>query len=130
MALYPASNDPAQLGEELLALKIARHSSCSSCDCPNLHPSESVDISTDAQSGILGLAQYGSDEDEDPPQYLTECECGHGVSEHGNSPDISEEGQARRGRVAIRLDEILQRNDRLLDFSYVDDDILSLRKQL
>ncbi|OSD06821.1 Bromodomain-domain-containing protein [Trametes coccinea BRFM310] len=37
---------------------------------------------------------------------------------------------ARRGRVAVRLDELLEDSGRLLDFDYSDEDIDSLRKQM
>ncbi|KAJ7496124.1 hypothetical protein B0H11DRAFT_1716448 [Mycena galericulata] len=51
--------------------------------------------------------------------------------DHGaNQPLLGRDEFLRRGRVAIRLDELLQDVDKLLDFSYVDEDILSLRNQM
>ncbi|KAJ7703031.1 hypothetical protein B0H17DRAFT_1157163 [Mycena rosella] len=51
--------------------------------------------------------------------------------DHGaNQPQLGRDEFLRRGRVAIRLDELLQDVNKLLDFSYVDQDILSLRNQM
>ncbi|KAJ6500056.1 hypothetical protein C8R47DRAFT_971212 [Mycena vitilis] len=51
--------------------------------------------------------------------------------DHGaNQPQLGRDEFLRRGRVAIRLDELLQDMDKLLDFGYVDEDILSLRQQM
>ncbi|EJF65355.1 hypothetical protein DICSQDRAFT_132942 [Dichomitus squalens LYAD-421 SS1] len=43
---------------------------------------------------------------------------------------IGHEEFVRRGRVAVRLDELLEDSGRLLDFDYSDEDIDSLRKQM
>lgn len=51
-----------------------------------------------------------SAEDEDKPDsYLSSCTCGHEASDHGaDLSDISRSEFKRRGRVAIRIDELLQ----------------------
>lgn len=96
-----------------MSLKIARHSSCSVCGtCTGLRPPRDVDVVLDdskANSYMGGLEQYGSDDDDEMTQYLDTCMCGHGVREHGT--DASELGGdefKRRGRVAVRLDELLK----------------------
>ncbi|KAG5654384.1 hypothetical protein H0H81_003208 [Sphagnurus paluster] len=134
---YPASDQLSHLNNAQRALKIARHSPCSICkSCPGLHPSLGLDIVLDqhltSESSLGDLGQYGSDEDDDfDVPYLDTCACGHDVSQH--NADETEMGSpefARRTRVAIRLDELLHDVGRLLDFGYLDDDIVSLRRQM
>ncbi|KAF9654000.1 Bromodomain-containing protein [Thelephora ganbajun] len=63
--------------------------------------------------------------------YLSECQCGHDVPSHG--ADVSVLGRPeyqRRGRVAVRIDELLQDAGRLVDFNFLDEDIMSLRLQM
>lgn len=110
---YPASHVPENLAHSLLAIKIARHSPCSHCaDCTGLHPPPGVKVVPDEHSdSVLGnLEQYGSDdEDEEISSYFQQCACGHGVSDHGADESILGTAEfARRGRVAARLDELLQ----------------------
>ncbi|KAH7919737.1 hypothetical protein BV22DRAFT_1183183 [Leucogyrophana mollusca] len=131
---YPPSIDSLPLSDSALALKIARHSPCSICDsCLGLHPPPDVELVVDedaqTKSSLGDLTQYGSD-DEDGPAYLENCACGHDVADHGAQLAIGKEELARRGRVAFRLDELLQDLDKLLDFEYTDDDIISLRQQM
>jgi hypothetical protein len=112
---YPASHLCDKLSSSLLALKIARHSPCTLCGhCPGLHPPPRVAVVLDEHSdSTLGtLEQYGSDDDdEEVSSYLDTCACGHGVKAH-NADEIAlgKSEFARRGRVAIRLDEVLQVN--------------------
>lgn len=97
--LYPKSHDLHSLTEESLALKIARHSHCSRCDdCFGLVPDETVTV-------ILDTAL--DDNTLEIPSYITGCRCGHSVRDHAVLEHISSEEYARRGRVAIRLDELL-----------------------
>ncbi|KAI0812557.1 hypothetical protein BC629DRAFT_1671417 [Irpex lacteus] len=122
-ALYPTSHEIPKLPEPALALKIARHSPCSICTaeiCPGLRPPPIVQLVLD------------SDEDYDGSEsYLSSCGCGHDATDHGaDLGEIERTEFNRRGRVAVRLDELLQDKDRLLDFDYTDDDIESLRKQM
>ncbi|KAG0317030.1 histone acetyltransferase [Dissophora globulifera] len=56
------------------------------------------------------------------------CACGHKLSFHGG-PWTGEEFE-RRLRAAFRRDELLQDKGKLLDFTYDDEDIASLRKQI
>ena len=96
-----------------LAFKIARHTPCSACDtCLGLRPPPDVDVvlsDDDSRKSSLGvLDQYGSDED-DEPAYLCTCTCGHEVADHGaDESAIGREEFSRRGRLAVRLDEMLQ----------------------
>ena len=108
--LYPASNDIPQLTDAQLTLKIARHSPCSICDsCPGLHPPPAVEVVSDEgriTTSFGDLADFASD---DEPAYLEICECGHSAGDHGaDQSKIDREEFARRGRVAVRLDEQLQ----------------------
>ncbi|KZP34145.1 hypothetical protein FIBSPDRAFT_283 [Athelia psychrophila] len=111
--LYPAAEKLSDLSESQLALKIARHSSCSSCNvsCVGLRPPRDVQVALDdsnTSSYMNALDSYGSD-DEDSPSYLTSCICGHGVPEHGaDASNLGEIEFMRRGRAAIRLDELLK----------------------
>lgn len=100
-ALYPTSHDIPKLPEAALALKIARHSPCSICTaeiCPGLRPPPIVQLFPD------------SDEDYDGSEsYLSSCTCGHDATEHGaDRSEIGASEFSRRGRVAVRLDELLQ----------------------
>jgi hypothetical protein len=108
--LYPASHEIPKLTDAQLAIKIARHSPCSICDnCPGLHPSSDLNVVSDEKdtdSSLGDLSHYGSD---DETSYLDTCDCGHTAREHG--ADVSTVGSeefARKGRVAVRLDELLQ----------------------
>ncbi|CAK5281778.1 unnamed protein product [Mycena citricolor] len=134
---YPASHDKDELNDQLLALKISRHSPCTLCNsCPGLHPDPTYHIVLDDSSvepSLVDLDQYGSDDEDGDghPPYLTSCACGHDMYDHGaNQPQLGRDEFLRRGRVAIRLDELLQDVHKLLDFEYVDSDILSLRNQM
>ena len=111
--LYPVAEQVANLTNQKLTIKIARHSPCTSCaSCSGLHPLASATVALDTQKGGIGtLNEYGSDEEDEPEggDYMEMCACGHEAVEHG--ADISEIGTdefKRRGRVAFRLDEILQ----------------------
>lgn len=131
---YPSpTNEP--FSDSVLALKIARHTPCSTCDtCQGLQPPPGVELvlggDTCHRSSLGDLNQYGSDED-DEPTYLETCVCGHDVVEHGaDEVALGREEFSRRARLATRLDEMLRELDRLLDFEYADDDILSLRQKM
>lgn len=111
--LYPISEQVSKLSDSQLALKIARHSPCSICDtCIGLRPPVDVEVLLDeakAETSLGNLEQYGSDDDDSASEYLRDCVCGHEATDHG--ADVSEIGTdefKRRGRVAFRLDEILQ----------------------
>lgn len=99
VCLYPKSHDFQSLSPEALALKIARHSRCTLCgDCTGLVPEKGLTVIFDTtwdskESGLVG--------------YITTCRCGHSVGDHAVPEDTSPEEYARRGRVAIRLDELL-----------------------
>lgn len=112
---YPHSLDFNDLDAPLLSIKIARHSPCSICrDCPGLHPPPKVDVVLDGHSdaGLGDLGQYGSDDDdEEVSSYLEICACGHSVREHNADKSKLGEEFTRRGRVAFRLDELLQVSD-------------------
>lgn len=111
--LYPVADQVSNLNNQKLTIKIARHSACTSCtSCSGLHPPASTTVVLDIpKSGMGTLDEYGSDDDEEleSGDYMEICACGHEAVEHG--ADISEIGTdefKRRGRVAFRLDEILQ----------------------
>jgi histone acetyltransferase len=111
--LYPASHEQDGRTDQLLALKIARHSSCTSCEsCTGLHPDPSWEIVLDdlsAEPSLVELDQYGSDDEDGQPSYLKSCACGHDMYDHGaNQPQLGRDEFLRRGRAAIRLDELLQ----------------------
>jgi len=110
---YPASNLQTKLNDSQLALKIARHSPCSICgNCVGLHPPHGVEVVLDElpnESSLDVLGQYGSDDEDTHLLYLSICACGHDVLQHNaEESDIGRAEFARRSRVAIRLDELLQ----------------------
>ncbi|TFK73902.1 hypothetical protein BDN72DRAFT_760836, partial [Pluteus cervinus] len=132
---YPASHLYSQLTQQQLALKIARHSPCMTCgSCSGLRPPPGVEVIFDDvlnQPSLGDLSQYGSDDDDASPVYLEMCTCGHSVQEHGADWIVLGPAEfARRGRVAVGLDELLQDVGKLLDFGYTDEDVLSLRQEL
>ncbi len=112
---YPHSLHFSDFDAPFLSIKIARHSPCSICrDCSGLHPPLKVDVVLDGRSdaGLGDLGQYGSDDDdEEVSSYLETCACGHSVKEHNADKSKLGEEFDRRGRVAFRLDELLQVSD-------------------
>lgn len=115
--LYPASHEIPLLSDSILAVKVARHSHCSLCkSCVGLHPPHGVVVVLDgdddgggASTSLGGLTGYGSDEEERPDQYLHSCACGHDLYDHGaDKTAIGPDEFARRGRVSVRLDEMLE----------------------
>lgn len=110
--LYPASHDIPSLPDPHLSLKIARHSRCSACaPCLGLHPPPGWRVYSDTSDGN----DSDSDDDGEPPsKYLDRCECGHSVLAHGSDiTSIGHDEFVRRGRVAVRLDELLEVSARL-----------------
>ena len=115
--IYPVARKIENLSKTALAVKIARHSICRKCDpetpCQGLHPPPDVtvtlDTSSEEDSSLGNLDQYGSDDEDDKDsRYLRECECGHGLPEHGADENVlGIEEYNRLGRAAFRLDEIL-----------------------
>lgn len=110
---YPYSHLFEKLDPSLLSIKIARHSPCTQCrNCPGIHPPPRVDVVLDghSDSSLGDLGRYGSDDDEEEiSSYLAMCACGHGVKAHNADEDVLGPSEfARRGRVAVRLDELLQ----------------------
>jgi histone acetyltransferase len=150
---YPSLSEASQ-NDSALALRIARHSSCTICDpCSGLRPPVGVEVVLDddaQQKSLLGdLTQYGSDE-EDNTAYLETCICSHDVADHcGQVSALGREEFSRRARLATRLDKHLQvclsrtphahtdkryaprqEAGRLLDFDYKDEVIDSLKQQM
>ncbi|KDQ21862.1 hypothetical protein BOTBODRAFT_98883 [Botryobasidium botryosum FD-172 SS1] len=122
--IYPSSLDslsgPAQL------FRIARHSKCFACSCEGLHPQEGWIAQTEDSVNPIALLELDGPLTDDG--YLRFCACGHGWEDHGAGSEVGHEELKRRARVAYRIDELLEDSGRLLDFSYVDEDILSLRR--
>lgn len=110
---YPHSHLFEKLEPSLLAIKIARHSPCSKChNCTGIHPPPKVDVVLDghSDSSLGDLGQYGSDDDDEvASSYLEICGCGHTVEQHNADEKVLGRSEfSRRGRVAVRLDELLQ----------------------
>jgi hypothetical protein len=108
--LYPAANSVDQLDESKLSIKIARHSACGDCtSCPGLRPPLGLGVVRDGDDVERMISSFIDSEDEDSTQYLDICSCGHGITSHGANKDVlGSEEFARRGRAAVRLDELLQ----------------------
>jgi histone acetyltransferase len=112
-ALYPASNTFDALSDDLIALKIARHTPCSLCiDCSGLHPPSDVQILRDdlpPENSLTDLVQYGSDEEDNGFTYLRYCGCGHDPQLHGaNEEELGKEEYIRRANIALRIDQHLE----------------------
>lgn len=114
--LYPASHHIQELDPVALSLKIARHNPCSACPpnhfCPGLRPPLDFRVILDTESQLeaqlAALTEYGF-EDEEEATYLMCCECGHDLMQHGADFNLLGSDEfIRRGRVAIRCDELLQ----------------------
>jgi hypothetical protein len=114
-ALYPASNDLGVLSDDLITLKIARHTPCELCeDCLGLHPTSHAHILRDGQlelpeDSLTNLRQYGSDEEDNGIAYIRLCGCGHTPRQHGaNGAELGEEEFTRRANLALRIDRHLE----------------------
>lgn len=112
-AFYPASNSLGALSNDLVALKIARHTPCELCDdCPGFHPASHVHVLRDGQppeNSLTDLAEYGSDDEDSGIAYLRLCGCGHTPQQHGaNAAELSEEEFTRRANLALRIDHHLE----------------------
>ncbi|KAL1920273.1 uncharacterized protein VTP21DRAFT_1419 [Calcarisporiella thermophila] len=102
---YPPSDKPVeQLTHHEKLMKIGRNIPCNTCSCKGWRPKPPG------------------------PGRADSCACGHKLSSHGGQ--CSSEEFERRLRVAIRIDELLEEMEKLLDFDYEDEDIRSLRKQM
>ncbi|KAG0100219.1 histone acetyltransferase [Podila epicladia] len=108
---YPPANKPLEeLSMNERMVKVGRSCPCEeidagvACDCQGWKPSA------------------------DTPGLSDTCACGHRLSSHGG-PWFGEEFD-RRLKAAFRRDELLQDKEKILDFEYTDEDILSLRKQI
>lgn len=133
--LYPSANEIGKLSKPQLAIKIARHSNCSECDaCSGLRPPPDVEVALDEpqpDTSLVELSQYGSEDEESMDDYLQECGCGHHVTAHGaDEATLGRTEFLRRARVAIRMDEFLEDEDKLLDFGYSNETVDSLRNQM
>src|SRR5712672_1052823 len=108
-ALFPYTTLFRSLSDDLIALKIARHTPCDLCDdCPGLHPGSHVHIIRDGQppeNSLTDLDQYGSDEEDNGIAYLRLCGCGHSTKQHGaNAAELGEE-YTRRANQALHIDQ-------------------------
>ncbi|KAI7871316.1 hypothetical protein BDF14DRAFT_1765712 [Spinellus fusiger] len=100
LTLFP---ELEKMSEEEHYKIMARHMSCDHCPCQGWHPAQSKSTQADSL-----------------------CECGHDVHQHIDS----KKDLTRRLKVAFRIQELLEEKGKLNDYSYVDEDILSLRKQI
>ena len=143
---YPAHISRAQECSEATALvKVARHSPClhgwdlstnpdspydtavnvsvpgsNSCQCEGAVPPTSLPVQAGEQATISS---------HDLMQIWPACgRCNHSLDLHGLlNLDLEEERQ-RRIKVAVRMDELLEDQNRLHDFSYTDEDLCSLNR--
>ncbi|KAH9058849.1 hypothetical protein EDB87DRAFT_1563762 [Lactarius vividus] len=130
--LYPASNTFDALSDDLIALKIARHTPCPLCNqCSGLHPDSDVQLVRDSrppENSLTELVQYGSDEEDNDVTYLSRCGCGHSPQQHGaDKAELDKEEYTRRANLALRIDQHLEVLGKLLDFAYSDAEVSALR---
>ncbi|WFD00720.1 histone acetyltransferase [Malassezia yamatoensis] len=92
------------------------------CQCTGLVPPRNAQVVVTANE--IGSLQQLSDT-------WARCgRCSHPVLEHGECLLDPQQERSRRMKVAIRLDELLQDEEKLLDFHYQDPDLVSLKKQI
>jgi len=120
-------------------IKIARHTpySSSSSDpdtpsCVGFRPSEYEVVADDPVSRSSRHDPRPVDDETLKKDWdaATCSTCGRSIEEHAALTDADDEEATRRGKVAVRLDELLEDKGKLLDFTYTDPDIESLRKQM
>ncbi|KAG8834704.1 histone acetyltransferase [Serendipita sp. 399] len=89
------------------------------CGCRGLHPQgeQKFEIILEA-------------EDADFSEESTACACGHSWYNHGSLDRLVDAEIERRAKVALRIDEFLDDNNQLGDFSLTDEGMESLRKQM
>ncbi len=112
-ALYPASNTLDALSDDLVALKIARHTPCSLCTrCSGLYPGSDIHPVRDdhpPENSLTDLVQYGSDEEDNGITYLSRCGCSHSPQQHGaDEAELDKEEYTRRANLALRIDQHLE----------------------
>jgi hypothetical protein len=151
--LYPgAVEDASLISYGAQCAKVARHSRCSSCRCRGLHPRPewaAVADNSDEDEVTEVLDAVGTDDALTDDGFLAYCACGHPFEEHG-CEDTSD--LVNRAAVAARIDAYLvvskfcglpghlnnlwfeyqlhlrKSLNKLLDFDYVDEEVLSLRE--
>ncbi len=122
-------------------IKIARHTPSSSASagtssdvrsCAGFKPSEYEEVVEDPVSRSSRHETRAVDDGKLKAAWgAVACDtCGRSIEEHAALSDADDEEATRRGKVAVRLDELLEDKHKLLDFEYVDADIESLRKQM
>lgn len=132
--------------EATALLKVARHASCchgwrlvpdsnspyeemppvhvpgaSACQCTGMLPPKGLNVTA------------GDQQQEGSLQELRDVwgacgRCAHPLLDHGELMLDPAEERVRRTKVAIRMDELLEDEQRLCDFAYSDLDLDSLRK--
>lgn len=143
---YPVNISRAQECSEATALvKVARHSPCLhgwellrnpdspydaavdvsmpgtiSCQCEGAVPPTSLPIQAGEQATRSA---------QDLMRIWPACgRCSHALDLHGLLDVEPTEERQRRIKVAVRMDELLEDQDKLLDFSYTDEDLCSLKR--
>lgn len=131
---YPSgAKTHEQLSDFQRVLKVARHSSSpAQTTCPGYKPPRSVTVILDP------VAEEG----EDPQEHVNDAElrlhwCRHSCARCGLDPiahaaldQFDDTERIRKIKVAVRIDELLEDQDKLLSFDYKDEDVISLRKQI
>ncbi|PKI82273.1 histone acetyltransferase [Malassezia vespertilionis] len=145
---YPAHiASAAQCTPVSAALKVARHAHCGHgwrhipasdspyaplppvdipaqqpCACPGATPPTSVDVASGEQQATRMDALTSA--------WPVCGRCKHALLEHGLLSNDPAAEQVRRTNVAVRMDELLEDEHKLLDFTYTDADLVSLKKQI
>ncbi|KAF8520486.1 hypothetical protein BU17DRAFT_9190, partial [Hysterangium stoloniferum] len=109
-----------------LILKIARHSPCSLCShCKALSLSDATTVILDTESPPTSKTSAPNSH-----PYITTCCCGHAVADHAAIGLLPFHEFHRRAQLAVHIDEYLVAQNKLLDFIYEDNHIISLRNQM
>lgn len=143
MWIYPRVARVQDIDEANAYLKVARHSPCvagaslvprkecphdgahteytgdRSCTCAGFVVNVPLVVGQGVPAGKADLARVGG------------CaRCGHSVVSHGRLDIEQHDEYVRRVKAAIRIDELLEDDGKLLDFGHSTDDTRSLRLQV
>ncbi|KAN0064561.1 histone acetyltransferase [Thecaphora frezii] len=130
---YPAG---AKLHSQLTPfqqiLKLARHSaSSSSSSCSGYRPPSLARVVAEPVAHEGRALDVAKDDELKAAWSSHPCAvCSSSIVQHAATSHLDPTEHLRRVKVAIRIDELLQDQGKLLDFDFADDGVLSLRKQM
>ncbi|EPQ29423.1 uncharacterized protein PFL1_03178 [Pseudozyma flocculosa PF-1] len=131
--LYPSgAKVHTQLTPFQQTLKLARHTpSSQKPTCSGYRPSSDAVLAVDPVSEVDATPDDSRDDQLRAAWSSQPCAaCALSVTGHAAADSLDPTERIRRLKVAVRIDELLEDEGKLLDFAYADDGVLSLRKQM